>query len=325
MCYTISNSKADYSSGNQDDPPQGNGDHMSFIRSVYRLIDSFVKKINDNQVGAFSAQATFFIILSFFPFIMFLLTLLQYIPIPEAALFDLMEIVFPDAIRGFVSSLVDEVINNASGTILSVTILSVLWASSKGILAIIGGLNSIYDIKESRNYFFVRFLSILYTVLFAISIIMLLGIFVFGNQIALWLGTKFPVINNLALLIISVRTIVGICILTLFFLFLYRFLPNRKTNFLRELPGAVISSCGWVGFSLVFSFYIDNLSNMTATYGSLTTVVLCMLWLYICMIIMFVGAEINSVLANPAVKNALRRIIFPKKYRSAHPETSGKN
>ncbi len=288
---------------------------MNFIRSIYKLIDSFVSKVNGDKVSAFSAQATYFTILSFFPFIMFLLTLLQYLPIPQETLFDLIKLVIPETIAGFVEGLVNEVLNNATGTILSITIISVLWASSKGIRAIIEGLNSVYSIKETRHFVKVRLLAIFYTVIFAVSIIMLLAIFVFGNQIFLWLGEQFPIINSLAVVIISVRTIVGICILILFFLCIFTFLPNRKSNFIKELPGAIIASCGWVGFSLLFSFYIDNLNNMTATYGSLTTVVLCMLWLYICMIIMFIGAEVNAVLYNHTVLTSIKRILFPKKYR----------
>ena len=75
-------------------------------------------------------------------------------------------------------------------------------------------------------------------------------------------------------------------------------IPNRKTRVIRELPGAIISAAGWILFSYAYSFYIDNMSNFSYMYGSLTAIVLCMLWLYFCMYIMFVGAEINVVLQN---------------------------
>jgi len=106
------------------------------------------------------------------------------------------------------------------------------------------------------------------------------------------------------LLIISIRTVALLVALSIFFLIIYLVIPNRKSNFFYELPGALLSAVGWTGFSYLFSFYIDNMGNYSYTYGSLTAIIICMLWLYACMYIMFIGAEVNVVLASPNVRNA---------------------
>ena len=133
-------------------------------------------------------------------------------------------------------------------------------------------------------------------------------LFVFGNKLYLWIVTRFPVMQKLALLVISLRTIVGMIVLLLFFLFIYVAIPNRKTKPSRELPGALICSAGWMGFSYAFSYYIDHYSNYASMYGSLTTIVLFMLWMYSCMYLLFIGAELNQLFQKKAISEKIKQI-----------------
>lgn len=118
----------------------------------------------------------------------------------------------------------------------------------------------------------------------------------FGNSLYVWIQHRVPALGEVALLIISIRTIVGLCILILFFLLLYIVIPDRKSSLMEELPGAVLTSLGWMVFSYLYSFYIENMGNYSKMYGSLTAIVLLMLWLYACMYMMFIGGEINVYL-----------------------------
>lgn len=274
------------------------------FHSVLRLTRAFVKKINSDGISALSAHAAFFVIISFFPFVMFLLTLLSYFPFFTETLPAVNLDLLPGAVSALVIQAFTELSDRANGTILSITVIIAIWSASRGVLSVMRGLNSIHNIRETRNYFITRFMATLYTVVFAALLLVMMLIFVFGNQLTLWLLERFPVLGDFALLIISLRTAVGIAVLIFFFLIIFISLPNRKTSILRELPGAVLTAAGWVGFSFLFSFYVDNLSNYTAIYGSLTAIVLCMLWLYACMYILFIGAEVNSILCNPAVRKA---------------------
>ena len=294
------------------------------IRSLIRLINSFSKKLNADNVSAFSAQAAFFLIISFFPFFMFLLTLLNYLPVSKPELLSAIESVFPQTVAVYLSDILDELLEKSNGTVLSLTAIATLWTSSKGFYAVVRGLDSIYHSTGKRNYFFFFFLSALYTLLFAVLIIAVLFIFVFGNQIYLWSLRHVPILSEMALLIISVRTLVGFCLMILFFTLVFITMPNRKSSFFAELPGAILASAGWIGFSYLFSFYIDNFSNYSATYGSLTAVVLCMLWFYSCMYIMFIGAELNQVFSNPVIHEAfhkMRESRRARKKRESKPDS----
>ncbi len=287
------------------------------IRSLIRLINSFSKKLNADNVSAFSAQAAFFLIISFFPFFMFLLTLLNYLPFSKPELLSAIESVFPQTVAVYLSDILDELLEKSNGTVLSLTAIATLWTSSKGFYAVVRGLDSIYHSTGKRNYFLSRLLSALYTLLFAVLIIAVLFIFVFGNR-------HVPILSEMALLIISVRTLVGFCLMILFFTLVFITMPNRKSSFFAELPGAILASAGWIGFSYLFSFYIDNFSNYSATYGSLTAVVLCMLWFYSCMYIMFIGAELNQVFSNPVIHEAfhkMRESRRARKKRESKPDS----
>ncbi len=268
------------------------------IINIYKIIRAFNRKIRDDFISAFSAQAAFFVIISFFPFIMLLLTLLQYLPITESTLLITLTNIFPTSINSLIVSIVTEIYHKTSGTLISIAAFSALWSASRGFLAIVKGLNSVYGITETRNGIKLRIISSLYTLVFAIMMIVTLIILVFGNRLYVWIESKFSILSDLALIIISIRTIAGLLILTLFFLLIYIVIPNRQTKLYKELPGAFLSAAGWMGFSYLYSYYIDNMGNYSNMYGSLTAIVLFMLWFYFCMYIMFIGGEVNIVLSS---------------------------
>lgn len=266
---------------------------ISNLMKQFKLIN---KKLNTDNVSTFSAQSAFFIIISFFPFIMLLLTLIKFIPISKSELLILIRNVFPRGIDTYVISLTNDIYTSSTTTIVSITAVSILWSASRGFLAIVKGLNTVYGITETRNYIKLRLTSALYTLGFALIIIISLALLVFGNRIYLFITRELPLINDLALAIIGFRTIASLTLYTLFFLLLYVVIPNRKTKIMHELPGAIFTATGWMLFSFLYSIYIDNFSRFSAIYGSLTAIVLLMLWLYFCMYILFIGAELNAYL-----------------------------
>jgi len=278
------------------------------ILSTIKLINLFFRKVRDDYVTAFSAQAAFFIIISFFPFIMFLLTMIQYLSITYATLLNTVTTVFPTAFHSLIISIITEIYKKGSGTIISVTAFTALWSASRSFLAILKGLNSIYGIKETRHSLFLRIMSTFYTLVFAVMLIISITILVFGNRLFLWIEQRIPILRDLALLIISLRTIIGLLLLIIFFLAIYIAIPNRKTKIMKELPGAMVSAAGWMGFSYAYSFYIDNFANSSSMYGSLTAIVLFMLWMYSCLYILFIGAEINVLLTNKELVSSIKKI-----------------
>ncbi len=256
----------------------------------------FIRKMSQDAVGAFAAQSAFFIILSFFPFIMLLLTLLQYLPFSQEQLSHFTIGFLPDDIDRLVQSVINELYEKASGTVVSITAVVALWSAAKGVMALTKGFNAVYGIDETRGYLRLRLRAMLYTLAFVIILLVTLGVLVFGSSIYHWLIARMPSRLDMALRIISMRSLAGFVLLSVFFLLMYLFLPNRRTRIRDELPGAVVSACGWLAFSYIYSYYIEHLGNFSYLYGSLTAVVLLILWLYFCMYILFFGAELNVFL-----------------------------
>lgn len=283
---------------------------MRILKSVSNTIKKITKRITDDQLWPYATQASFYVIMAFFPFIMFFLTLLQFLPFTQNELVDGMYYLIPSAVGRYLVPIIDEAYQSSSGTLLSITIVTFLWPASKGIVAVKDGLNRVYKADENRWY--IRLLSIGYIIVFAVSIILLLTFYVLGNEIGMFLESRFPVLAGIPDSILSVRFIVSAAFLTLVFMFIYKLLPNRKSSLVKEFPGAVLAALGWIFFSYLFSYYIDNLSNMTATYGSLTTIVLCMVWLEFCMFILFMGAELNDFFAGKTFRRLIHRLFKRK-------------
>ena len=191
-----------------------------------------------------------------------------------------------------VVGIVREVYSKSIGTI-SISIIFTIWSASKGILSLIRGFSNITHVREDRNYFLLRLIASGYTVLFVIGIVATLTLMVFGNSLLSLINRHFPILYDAADYLISNRILYVPVFMTLLFLIMYRLVPNGRRSLLSYLPGAVFSSVGWITFSYIYSYYIDHYVNRAYSYGSLTVIVFLMLWLYICMYIIFIGAEIN--------------------------------
>ncbi len=237
--------------------------------------------------------------LSLIPIILLLMTLVQYTPITMTAVMDALSQVFPSSVEGMIRSIVTQAYAQ-SGSVISVTILVALWSAGKGVLSVTSGLNCVYENIETRNYIYLRIRASFYTVLFILAIVLSLLLSVFGNSISAIVNEHAPFFRHITDFIIRIRTVVTLAVLTCFWDIVYRFLPNRKnrrkTTLKRQLPGAVFTACGWLLISFLFSMYLDIFTGFSSMYGSMTTLILIMLWLYMCMYVILLGGEVNALL-----------------------------
>lgn len=259
------------------------------------MIAEFAEKIKKDKIDMYSAQSSFFIIVSFFPFLMLLLCILNYTRISESFLLGLVYNLLPAKTQPLIISMINEIYHTSSFTLLSVTAVSAIWAAGKGFVSIIRGLNDVYDTGgETRNYFVLRFHATIYTVVLILLIMASLVLMVFGNRLLEFINLHWPLVGSVIYFFLKFRMLIFIGILTVFTLVLYKVVPNRKTKLRKELPGALFAGIGWSVYSYVFSIYVDMSSGFAVTYGSLATLVFIMLWLYACMNVLFIGAELNS-------------------------------
>lgn len=263
---------------------------IHFIIECKRIYDRFSR----HEMTVYAAQASFFIIISAFPFMMLLLTLVQIVPtVSKSDVLNLMVSVMPNVLSPLVMNVVDDLFTKSPGTVVSITAITALWSASRGMLSMERGLNRVNETKEKRNYIMSRLICSGYTIIFILVCVMSLVLLVFGSSIQNFINRTFPVIAAITDYIISIRTLLALTILILCFMGLYTFVPKEKLIMREQFPGAVFSTICWIGFSYGFSIYFNNFKNFSYMYGSLTAIVLLMLWLYFCICILFLGAEIN--------------------------------
>lgn len=267
--------------------------------SFFTLCRRIARKYTADEMTVYAAQASFFIVLSFFPFVMVLLTVIQIIPSLSRA--DLQRILLdltPDVIDSLVFGIIQDLHTDSPTTILSVTAILALWSASRGMMSIERGFNRVFGNHVRRNYIINRLISSGYTVIFLAVCVMTLGLLVFGSVLGRMIVRHFPLISALVSYILSFRALFSVTILALFFTGLYTWLPHKKHTPRSQLPGAIFTTSCWMGFSYLFSIYFNHFSRFSYMYGSLTSVILMMLWLYICICILFLGAEINEILSS---------------------------
>lgn len=265
------------------------------MKKLWDKMWCIIEKIMKDHVGAYATQSAFFMMLSLVPIIMLLMALVQYTPVTQGTIISIIHEILPTTIQGAIISIVNEAYKQ-TGTTISVSILVAFWSAGRGMLAMANGLNSIRGYQETRNYFFLRFRAAAYTLAFLVSMILTLVLLGFGNSISLLVNQYIPVLQYVTDFIIEIRIVVVMILLIVMMLFIYRFLPSKSGKFINQLPGAVFTSVGWAAASFFISMYMDIFKGFSNLYGSLTTIVLIMLWLYFCMYVMLIGAEINHLL-----------------------------
>ena len=261
------------------------------LHKIICIMRDFSNQMKKQNISAFAASTAFFFFLSLVPMLIMICTIIPYTPLTEQNLTTAITDVTPSAVDSLAVSLIDEVYDKSAG-ILSVAALATLWSAAKGVMALMRGLNAINDVDEERNYFVVRSIASFYTLNMHIVYILSLFVMVFGNQLVDLALHRIPQLQVLVSFLMNFRFIFVWIVLTIFFAMIYAYIPNVKLKFKEQLPGAMFSAIVWSVFSWGFSIYV-SWEMAGSMYGSLSIIIIVMLWMYFCMYIIMVGAYLN--------------------------------
>ena len=275
------------------------------------MFQEISRKLTKDNITGFAAQSCFYIILSIFPCLLVFMSLFKFLPLSADALIAILDSVVPYQLRSFIETIILDMYNNSSLTITSITAIATIWAGGRGFISIMQGLNTIYSTPRKRNWLVQRIISTIYTFALLVLIIVSLVLLVFGNQLVNLTKKFLPQITATLASILNSKIILFPCFMIIIFLLIYCFIPTRKSSIAKEFPGAAFAAFGWYFFSYFYSLYIDYSPNFSYMYGSLTSLILALVWIYVCMIILFLGAEINTLIAsgtlNPLIPHFFRR------------------
>lgn len=266
------------------------------MNQMIQLIKEFMERVKEDHVSAYATQAAFFLILSAFPFVILILTLTRFLPVTQSDFMFMVQELLPAEMEVWVIEILQELIDNSGNTLMSFSIIIALWSAARGILSISNGLNSVFRTEESRNYFLLRSIATLHTLVVAVALVILLVVFVFGNSLYQVVLNRFSFLNNIVTLILSVRVAVGFVLLFMMFVAMYKGLPNHKLSLRQATPGALFSALSWMIVSFGFSIYVNHFSNYSRVYGSLAGIAIAMVWVYMMMVLVLWGGEINALI-----------------------------
>ena len=233
------------------------------------MIKTLFENIKKDNISEWSAVCAYYTILSFIPFIMIVITLIQYTGVSPDILFEVISNIVPASMNEMVLDIVYEVYSKSIGTI-SISLIFTLWSAGRGLFALNKIMNKIYKTeKEEFSYIYLRLKGILQTILFILIIVIGLIIAVFGRF------SKILVLFGLLLI--------------------YRVIPEHKVSFKSQFIGALFGMIAFNLVSYIFSKYLLIFRNFSFIYGILTRFILIMMWVYASFYIIFLGAEINKI------------------------------
>ena len=272
--------------------------------SVYDVTIFFWKGLMEGAITTRASSLAFNFFLAFFPAIIFLFTLIPYIPIEgfQETLMDLLASVLPPSTNEITTKTIDDIVNNPRGGLLSIGFVLALYFATNGVNSLIEAFNSSFHIRESRSLLYQKYLSLVITLILTIMLILTISLLIIGKG---YLEHLLPIEvisqENLHWYSFSKLILVG---LMLFFgvSLLFHLAPAKRKKWKTFTPGTILSTIFIIITSLLFSYYINNFSQYNQIYGSIGTLIIILLWIYFNAIILLTGFELNASILN-ASKN----------------------
>lgn len=262
-----------------------------FLNNIAQII----KKAQDDSLPAYAAQTAFFVLLSFFPFVIMIIIATVHFPFARQNIVSELLEVLPDELDSYIIYMVDDIMYSDGNSFTILTAIFTMWSAGKGIQAITYGLNKVYGVENARGFVLTRLISAFYTIIFTISCIVLMILNTFGNDIARKIVSVRPELANATALILSIKSVLTFTVFFIFILLIYYQLPNRKGKLKDEIMGAIFAAFVWMVMTRGFAIYMRFATRVSYMYGSLTSIVVILIWLYVGMQIVLYGAEFNSL------------------------------
>lgn len=259
-------------------------------KTLWKHFINFSDLFKNANVSTYASSAAFYIFLSIIPIVVLLFTIVPYTPLTQNDVLMVLLEILPESVDTFTRGIVAEVYDK-NVAILSVSAVILLWSAAKGMQAITLGMNAINGVQETRNFVLLRLEACLYTAILLVLLVLSLGLFVFGSFILEHLACYIP-IHNAYHFLMEYRFLVEWVFYAIPISFLYAWVPNKRTSPHTQWRGAAFAGVTWTLFSYAFSLYL-KIFPAFSIYGSLTTVIITLFWIFVVMNLLFVGALIN--------------------------------
>lgn len=267
-----------------------------------------LENIKQHRMTDLSAQSAYFLILALFPFIVVVFNLLTMFAAEHIDKILSFLSVLPEETVKAIEPIIFSIINSNSAGIISVSLIVAFWSSSKGVNSIIRAMNIAFGVEHDKSFIRVQLKSLLFTFLLLLLIFAVLASLVFGDVIIKSVESlfRFTLDSPVRLLINAVRFAIPIIGMILGFTFLFKrgpdFEKEERISTKSAVVGGVMATIGWMFISLVYSFYVSNISNMSVTYGPLVGIMALFIWLNLSSLTLLFTSEFVALYDRLVVK-----------------------
>jgi membrane protein len=267
------------------------------MRKAWQFLRAFVDEFQENDLVDLAAQVAYWSTLALFPFLMFLLTVVGYLPLQGIAdtLLDTLVKLAPAGVGSVIKQVVHEIVGRQRGWLLAATLAGAVWSASSGISSLIVALNRCYGVRETRPWWKVKSIALLATLATALSIIVVAAGLIIAPEMVRsagkWLGFGGTFDEVWRWIRWPLALVAMILMLAIVYL-----LPNRKDRHWRFLtPGAVVAVLMFLAASWLFRVYVSHFPSYAKTYGALATIIVLLTWIYLSCLSVLVGGQVNAI------------------------------
>jgi membrane protein len=262
----------------------------------YELGRRTIRDTFDDGCPGLAAQLAFYFLLALFPALLFLVSLITYLPIHGSllqAITDLERVMPADVVR-IVREQIARALEGDRGGLLTIAVAGAVWSSSSAASAIIVALNQAYDVVDARPWWLRRLIAIGLTVALAVFVVAAFGLVVGGVDLAEWLAARVGFGNALTTVWSVAHWPVAFALVVIAVDLVYYFAPNADTEWVWITPGSLLATGLWLLTSFGFKLYVQNFSRYDDVYGAIGGVIVLMLWFYASGFVLLLGAELNA-------------------------------
>jgi len=264
---------------------------------LYDVIVFFIKGLMDGSITTRASSVAYKFFIALFPAIIFLFTLIPYIPIEnfQATLLETIRTALPDNVNAMINETITDIISRQHGGLLSLGFILAIYFASNGILGVITAFNSTTHIIESRSLWQQYAISIALTIILTLIVILSISLIMLGTSGMGFLMSAHIIEENVLLFILKILKWI-IVFFMLFFVvsFLYYLGPAKKRQFRFISAGSTLATLLFIATTIGFKYYVDNFASYNAVYGSIGTIIVILMWLYLNSIALIVGFELNA-------------------------------
>ncbi|MBC2049076.1 YihY/virulence factor BrkB family protein [Listeria booriae] len=248
------------------------------------------------RITSHAAQLTFYILLSILPMMLVFGNLIPLLPIPKEEIYNTLQTFMPPEVYDILHPVIESMLTNASGTAISLGLITAIWSASKCFSALQEVLNIVYQAPDRKNFIVTRIMSFLMMLVIIVVLSAVVFVFAFGEQIVTFLQDQFDLKLDALADLGATKWFITPIFLFILFLIIYWLVPNVKWKIRKSVIGALFATIGWLAATELLSAYVSFQGDKILGFGSLSIMIVIMLWLYFVSIILLLGAFINVII-----------------------------